>query len=198
MKIIRYLTVLIVLIPFNTYALSDDARLSLSMNIVPDLANQDVDHIPGSQNLDDSAYQFQLSFTWSKQDHILAKSVREYIALRAFKFIENYEEEGNEGASELEGFAAFYGQRYMLTSENYEGLGVGWYAGAAIGSDRYVEQFYNTTPIEEDLFAPLAAAEAFYRINVDNLFIEISAIMALNKDTNGVTFVPAALLGLQF
>lgn len=189
---------LLLLIPSMAQAAMENAKLSLSVNIIPDAANQSVGHVPGSNNLDDSAYQFQLSFTWSKEDHVFAKSVREFIAVRAFKFIENYNEEGAEGASALEGVAVFYGQRYMLTSERYEGLGIGWYAGATIGTDRYVEQGFNTIPIEEDLFAPLAVAEAFYRFSRGSAFLELSAVMAINKDTTGVTFVPAVLGGVQF
>jgi len=188
------------LLSFNAYSVGfKDAKLSGLVAIVPSLANKDVDSVPGSNQLDDSAYQFQVNYTWpSANKSPFGIKEYEYLSARAFKFIDSYTEGGVDGATELEGFAFFYGQRYMMTKDAYEGAGLGWYAGVAIGSDTWIESGYST-PQDDSLFAPLAAAEAFYKHNFNKQFYaEASFLVAVDKELGGISFVPSIVAGIEF
>jgi len=183
-----------------TYAIGfDEAKFSILASLAPSLSNQDVDNVANSDQLDDAAYQFQLNYTWKATNApLFSKAEFEYISVRAFKFIDEYTEEGVTGATELEGIALFYGQRYMMSHDTYEGLGFGWYAGAAIGTDTWIEPGY-TTPVEDDMFAPLAAAEVFYKLNLNQQFyVEPSLLVAVDKDVGGITFLPSIIAGIEF
>ena len=176
----------------------DFSRLSASVNMIPAEMNRDVSDIAGSETLDDSAYQFQVNFMVNSNVGLpgFYKSSYSYVSLRAFKFIDRYTDECD-GASEVEGIAGFYGQRYMATEDAHHGLGLGWYSGLAVGNDKWVECDSRFSG-EEELTALLAAGELFYKFNVTkNFYIEPAYLVALDKNTNGVSFFPQIFLGVE-
>jgi len=179
----------------------DFSKLSASINVIPAEMNRDVSDIAGSESLDDSAYQFQINFMLNTNTNTglpgLYKSSYSYVSLRAFKFIDRYTDECD-GASQVEGIAGFYGQRYMAKEDTHQGLGLGWYSGLAIGNDKWVECDSRFSG-EEELAALLAAGELFYKFNITkNFYIEPAYLVTLNKDTSGVSFFPQIFLGVEF
>ena len=177
----------------------DFSKLSVSVNVIPKEMNRDVSDIDGSEKLDDSAYQAQVNFVLNSNTSLpgLYKSSYSYISLRAFKFVDRYTDECD-GASEVEGLAGFYGQRYMASADAHKGLGFGWYSGLAVGSDKWVE-CDGRLEGEEDLAALLATGELFYKFNITkNFYVEPAYLVALNKDTSGVSFFPQIFLGFEF
>ena len=199
-NIYKYLVALCIGISFVNASAMDFGEVSVSLSLLPKLSNSDVSDVPGSGNLNDSAYQYQLNYFYSKKPIVsgLAATKIEYISLRLYKYLGRYYEDTGEGASENEGIALFYGQRYML-SETVEGIGFGWYAGGAAGTSNYVEIGYNTIPIEESVFSPLAAAELLYLYKANKNFTAEGALLVVaNEELGGVEFIPQLLVGYFF
>ena len=197
---IRYIGVLLFLVFSSNTSAMDFGEISASISLFPKLSNGDVSDVPGSNNLDDSAYQYQLNYFYSKEPIIsgLAATKIEYISFRLYKYLARYYETEGEGASANEGIALFYGQRYML-SESVAGVGFGWYAGGAMGTSNYVEIGFNTTPIEESVFAPLAAAELFYLLKVGkNFSVEPALLVVADQELGGIDIIPQFLVGYFF
>lgn len=173
--------------------------IDLSINAAPDEMNRDVDDIVGSQALNDDAYMYQGTVILSRQSSVfpIVKAKYSYIGARAFRFIDRYTDECD-GAAELEGIGGFYGNRYMVTHDSYEGLGAGWYAGAASVTDKWVECDGQYAGEEESLI-PLAAGEVFYKWHpTDLVFVEPAVLLALNKESSSVSLLPQLNVGLEF
>jgi hypothetical protein len=179
------------------------STFSIFLNAIPKYQNASVDDVPGSQNLNDKAYQYGVSYTWGPKDKSgsAVRAEYDYVSVRRLRFINRYVDAAL-GASEEEGIAILYGQRYMITGSGYGGFGAGWYAGVFTGNERWVEKGITTTPREGTLAFPLGSGEVFYKWNVlKNLFVEPSLLLAWNskaEGNSGFQLMPQLLIGAQF
>ncbi|SFX75730.1 hypothetical protein [Marinospirillum alkaliphilum] len=182
-----------------------DSRISLAINLIPDQMNDDMIFDDGGY-LNDDAYMQQISLVWKGdsggfQLYPPFNHTYKYFSLRRMRFITEYREDGARGMAELEVMAFIYGNRYMA-GERYRGLGVGWYAGWALGTDRYVEIYSpGDTPSkgEDDASFPVIAAELFYKWHpVDFLFLETSFTFGLDQDSSSFHTFPSINLGVEF
>jgi len=208
----RYiLLIAFILTAVSITARADDAaefkHYSFSLSAVPGLQNSTDSSVPGENKISDKAYQFQLNYVNQPQRHIAGpfKQKLDYYSLRAFAYKTAYTDPEDTGAfadgvASVEGIAVLYGQRYLMSEQAYQGLGLGWYGGFATVKDTWVQKCCGATPTEENKTIPVVAAEVFYKFNVArNIYIEPVVTVAYeDKGTGPVDYIPALILGGEF
>jgi len=185
----------------------DSNKISLSANITPQWLNAETDHIPGASRLSKTAYLFNLKyqFDYHKKPFIPGfQSSQTYIALQAYRFLYVYDKASGkcfdgstEGATELQGFAARYGQRLTNHTRKYGNAGIGWSIGLGKGTTNWTECL--SEPIRENILIPIASTELFYTYHF-NRFFYIEPTFSINVDAagRGLITTPEIYLGLEF
>ena len=191
----------LMIMPISTQAVEMGSNVlegsfSVSMNVIPKAANDDDE----GTSVDDGAYMVRIAYEWTETPPIgLAKSSTAYYAVAFFKDVDS----ADDWVQSSQGIAAVYGNRYFLQSADYQGFGVGWYAGAATISGEGFEGFGYTIPYEEDEFQALAVAEAFYQyyypLDKDlDLNIFPSVVVSYDTNTAEIDFIQGIMVGVNF
>ncbi|MDR9468707.1 hypothetical protein [Marinospirillum sp.] len=183
---------------------AEDKKISVAINIIPDEMNDDSDLLDNS-DLDDEASMQQINLVWKSEGGLYPpfNYSYKYYSLRRMKFLTEYSEDGGSGISELNVLALLYGNRYMV-KDAYEGLGLGWYAGWAIGSDTWVERDSSCSSCpsysgEDDTSFPILSLELFYKWQpIELAYIEPAFTFGLDKDTESFHYFPSVNVGLEF
>ena len=174
----------------------DLKHFSLTINAVPGLQNAADSNVPGTENISDIAYQYQLNYNKQIEAHHTRffEQRLEYYSLRAFA----YRYTLVNGLGHLQGGALLYGQRYLLDSKGYQGFGLGWQAGLASVTDTRVQKCCALS--SERNLMPIVAAEAFYKFKItSNIFIEPSMTITWRASGETVYYAtPALTVGGEF
>ena len=187
----------------------DKRQYSVSLNIVPDVMNEDISGTPGAGIVEATAYHVQFDLFWPSSAgglFNLAESAHEYMSIRAFSFVNAGPYEGRDYAESIEAIMFVYGRRYFLTSQEHKGFAYGWYAGIAQvhwpeevswlegtpGTDTVVNTDLNET-------IPTVNLELLYRYQYKNILIEPAVTISFDdKNPDGVVATPGIFLGVIF
>ena len=180
--------------------------ISIGINVVPKLQNDDLSGTPVEDKIDKTAFAYQLNYAFPSEKKIAFESlhVQEYISLRFLKFVASGEDEDfpdEKWAESFQALALIYGQRYFL-QENFQGFAFGWYGGGAIvhaeGYDYSVGGFFEPVAYTEDEIIPLIAFEFLYKFSLFNIYIEPNVLIGINSTDFEFEILPSLVIGATF
>ena len=184
-----------------------DSKFRIGANVASRLMNDDISDTPVKDKIDSASYSVQIDMTLAAgKDPVLGRFfVEKYISVRLLKFVSRGVEPDfpdEKWAESLEATGLLYGNRYHLR-QNLEGFGLGWYAGVALLTAKGYSwsSFDSPRPYEEEILAPLAAAEFFYRFVMGGFYLEPNLLIAANTDSSSSyapEVLPILVLGYQF
>jgi hypothetical protein len=181
-------------------------RIEISGNIIPSQMNMQVDNSKADAVINKDAYHFELSYLFEskKQDFLeISKRTHAYFALHAAQYVEVGEsEDGSLWAETASGVMLIYGHKYYL-EERFDGLGYGWYLGL---NNRSVSDAYwwdtpdgmiYTYESEGQGLLPIAAAEVFYKLTHEQLFMNLRYAGGINKENFELVSFFQVMVGLS-